>query len=221
MQEMKIVKTIGRADTNDVVIIKQDISQQHCRISFDGVDRFFVEDLDSTNLTYVNNQPVQQGLFTVNDEVRLSKDTILDLRKIFGLNPLVAAVKNNPKDFTIEFAALKKVFDDYNRRRKKMRLSAKLQRAGLAVAAPLTWVFLPAGTKANLQGDYILMSGLFVAAGTLLIGHEESIKQFESNYHISWACPGCKRHLGSYGWEYWHTIGSHECGAIYSTTKLK
>jgi len=47
--------TIGRAVTNDVVVEDVYLSGTHARFSHDDGD-FFVEDLDSTNGTYVNQR---------------------------------------------------------------------------------------------------------------------------------------------------------------------
>jgi len=49
--------TIGRSANNDIVLQDEAVSSQHCYISRRG-DRFFLHDLNSTNGTTLNLQPV-------------------------------------------------------------------------------------------------------------------------------------------------------------------
>ena len=218
---MSITKTFGRNDTNDVVISKLDIGGNHAKITYDGKENFYVEDLDSLNCTYVNGQPVQTATITLNDQVRLSKDTILNLKKIFGLDSDIPEVKKNPKDFTKEFEALQKVFEDYEIKKKKVVRNSQLQRAGISLSAPLIWVLLPGDVKANWQGNYILLSGLFVAAGNIFIGNNTEQTELFKNFQMSYVCPFCFSSLGSFSWEYWERKGNcPTCQVIYSKNKL-
>jgi pSer/pThr/pTyr-binding forkhead associated (FHA) protein len=49
--------TIGRAANNDIIVQDEAVSSQHCYISKRG-DRFFLHDLNSTNGTTLNSQPL-------------------------------------------------------------------------------------------------------------------------------------------------------------------
>lgn len=72
--------TIGRADRCHVVLDDTYVSQVHARI-FNKGDTYMIEDLGSTNGTYLNRRkvtapvPVQRG-----DRVKIGK-TVLELRK--------------------------------------------------------------------------------------------------------------------------------------------
>lgn len=52
--------SIGRAAANDVHIPEKRVSRQHARLSCDE-GRFHIHDLDSTNGTSVNSQPIRAG----------------------------------------------------------------------------------------------------------------------------------------------------------------
>ncbi len=54
---------IGRSTQCDIQIDQESVSRNHCRVRFDG-SQFLVRDLESTNGTYVNDDPVE-------DEARL------------------------------------------------------------------------------------------------------------------------------------------------------
>src|SRR5688572_31788779 len=51
--------TIGRVQGNDVVLPKGNVSKRHCRI-FSQAGRFSVEDLKSTNGTYINGRKIAE-----------------------------------------------------------------------------------------------------------------------------------------------------------------
>ena len=59
------VITIGRESSNDVVLIDPEASRKHAQISFQA-GRYVVEDLDSTNGTFVNGRRIQTAT-TLND----------------------------------------------------------------------------------------------------------------------------------------------------------
>ena len=50
---------IGRVAGNDIVLPKGNVSKRHCRIWVEG-GRFMVEDLKSTNGTYVNGRKIAE-----------------------------------------------------------------------------------------------------------------------------------------------------------------
>src|SRR6185295_4337160 len=51
--------TIGRVQGNDLVLPKGNVSKRHCRIMVQG-SRFSVEDLKSTNGTYINGRKIAE-----------------------------------------------------------------------------------------------------------------------------------------------------------------
>ncbi len=59
--ELRRTIKIGRDEKNDIVIRDdQLVSRRHAVIEQDG-DKLFLQDKDSTNGTYVNNNPVPKG----------------------------------------------------------------------------------------------------------------------------------------------------------------
>lgn len=68
--------TIGRNSSNDVVIIDSFVSGTHCSITLDDKGKFFLQDLGSSNGTFVNGQRIQQAWLGDNDEVRIGETPI-------------------------------------------------------------------------------------------------------------------------------------------------
>lgn len=68
--------TVGRKADNDIVIDNPAVSGHHCKISVQG-GTYFVEDLESTNGTYVNEKRIQKSGLHHNDVVGLAKHALV------------------------------------------------------------------------------------------------------------------------------------------------
>ena len=67
---------VGRKPDNDIVIDNPAISGHHCRLSKQG-GTWFVEDLDSTNGTFVNEKRIKKSGLKHNDIVGLAKHALV------------------------------------------------------------------------------------------------------------------------------------------------
>src|SRR5579859_6241192 len=77
--------SVGRKSDNDIVVDNPAISGHHCRIMKEGAS-FFVEDLESTNGTYVNEKRVQKAPLRHNDVIGIAKHAL-----VFVAEPAAAA----------------------------------------------------------------------------------------------------------------------------------
>lgn len=68
--------TIGRTPGNDVVVDNLAVSGHHAKIYFE-TDKFVLEDLNSLNGTFVNNQRVRKSYLKNGDEILIGKHTLL------------------------------------------------------------------------------------------------------------------------------------------------
>ena len=69
--------TVGRASENDVCIRDQSVSQRHARIVLTPAGVVFVEDLGSTNGTYVNGGKVARQVLCDGDRVHIGPNHML------------------------------------------------------------------------------------------------------------------------------------------------
>jgi pSer/pThr/pTyr-binding forkhead associated (FHA) protein len=65
------IKTIGRAAWADFVVDAKLISRLHCRLTAGADGRLEVEDLGSTNGTFVNGARITRGRLAVGDRLRV------------------------------------------------------------------------------------------------------------------------------------------------------
>lgn len=63
---------IGRGRKADLALAEATISRAHAALGFDG-ERFFVEDLGSTNGTLVNGSRVKRQTLKSDDEIQMGK----------------------------------------------------------------------------------------------------------------------------------------------------
>ena len=67
--------TIGRNPSSDIHIDNLGVSKQHAKIiKQDGT--YIVEDLNSTNGTYINNKRVARAVLNNNDEIHIGKHSL-------------------------------------------------------------------------------------------------------------------------------------------------
>ena len=67
---------IGRDADNDIAVASEFISRHHAQINFFG-DCYWVQDLNSTNGTFVNGKRVRKQALKDNDEVRVGRHRLL------------------------------------------------------------------------------------------------------------------------------------------------
>jgi pSer/pThr/pTyr-binding forkhead associated (FHA) protein len=63
---------IGRNPTTDITLLDEGISREHALILYDGeLDRYTIEDLQSTNGTKVNGKRVRSATLSHGDEIEI------------------------------------------------------------------------------------------------------------------------------------------------------
>lgn len=217
--------TIGRDATNDKVFPLGDISGQHARITLLSDGMYKVEDLGSTNGTYVNGYRVKVSIVSEDDQVRLSEKLIIDLPVLFGLKEeeKQEQKKENPKDYTKEFAKLEKVYTNYKSQRKKILIINQRKQ----VVARIGFMSVPLIIQ-MITGHYALSGASILLAGAaqLFTGnmkHLDKIEALDNDFKIRYVCPdeNCKQFLSHNSWVVWHTTGQcPRCKAIYNKNRL-
>src|ERR1700742_377322 len=66
-------KTVGRAVRSDFILDAALVSRVHCRLVASDAGELEVEDLDSTNGTFVNDQRVQRATLSSGDRLRIGR----------------------------------------------------------------------------------------------------------------------------------------------------
>jgi len=85
--------TIGRRSTNDVCIPNLSVSGRHARIAFSKGEAW-IEDLNSTNGTYINNRLISRQILNNDDELVIGKTRV----RFFDSNNQQTAIQAEPAD---------------------------------------------------------------------------------------------------------------------------
>jgi pSer/pThr/pTyr-binding forkhead associated (FHA) protein len=75
--------TIGRNAENDIQIDNVAVSGEHARI-IKGPDHYFIEDLNSLNGTFVNQEKITKRVLEENDAITICKHTLVVAFKKYG-----------------------------------------------------------------------------------------------------------------------------------------
>ncbi len=67
------VKTIGRSTTADFIVDAGMVSRFHCRVTATAAGEIEIDDLDSTNGTFVNDRRIQRSALVAGDRVRVGR----------------------------------------------------------------------------------------------------------------------------------------------------
>ena len=67
------IKTIGRSTTADFIVDAGMVSRFHCRLTATRDEQVEIQDLESTNGTFVNDRRVQRGVVAPGDRVRVGR----------------------------------------------------------------------------------------------------------------------------------------------------
>lgn len=96
---MKNEVTIGRDINNEIVINDAEVSRKHCRLKLYG-EGFIIEDLGSTNGTWVNEQRISgQHQLRTGEMIRLGDNITLTYEMVgFDADATVASAQGIPSD---------------------------------------------------------------------------------------------------------------------------
>ena len=196
---------IGKAEDNDYIADDVYVSRYHAKLERDENGNLFIEDLNSTNGTFVNGNRVMRKKISSTDQVKLGSQYILNVTEALKFD----------NDYSDEFADLKLVYDDYIKEKIriqssnqfKTRLFQSLPFAVIGVAG-LMLSFIGKGNTGN-KGIIIIGGLLAICAPTVGIyfGARQSAKipellqNLANKFKIDYVCPKCGTFLGEVPWE--------------------
>jgi pSer/pThr/pTyr-binding forkhead associated (FHA) protein len=230
--------TVGRAADNNFIIEQLAISGHHAVITMHDSENFSIEDLGSTNGTYVNGNKVKSARITVHDKVKLGNVEI-SLLKVFGLetDPNKSAIKNIvnpnlaginptvkqkiPNDFREEFAKLRELHNQYTAKRQAIakKYNMKMIQVRILISVLLGLASFGIMTALNEKSPlrYVispLVMGVTMGV-SMMAGNnpkkEEELKALKIELYKNYVCPNpkCKMQLGEKEWELWAL--NHTC----------
>ena len=197
----KKIHTIGRAADNSVVSEFEDVSEHHARILVVGRE-MILEDLNSTNGTFVNGSRIRKAVLKPTDQVSVALHP-LNIRPIFA--KLLSDSEFN--DYTEEFNALKTVYDEYEEEKEKIIKESQRKtsiKKFLIMSLPvILFAFFFFGKK-YYYPIYMALNSVLTAFALFLANDkkkDEKLKQAKIEFTKKYRCPRCKTYQLSKEWE--------------------
>lgn len=211
---------VGKKGDQKITITDSTVSRKHCKLTEQSDGTFVLEDLESTNGTYVNGQRIIKTVVSRSDTITLGKlDVTVD--SLVGLKP------KPEKDYTQEFKKLKSVYDNYHN--ELLRLEKAERKKNFYRSLPPTISTIVFALTLLMDGNaaFVIRAIMGVISVGFIIWatvtayrsnqktpeeRQKLLKQFQIDY----VCPKCKRYLGDIAYENLKNMGSHDiCKCVW------
>ena len=193
---------LGKATDNEVVADHPHVSRHHARLTRDQERRLLLEDLGSTNGTFVNDAQVLRKYVVPTDRVRLGDAS----------EWLVSEILKYNNDYSAEFELLKRVYDDYVDAKVKIQ-SANQFKTRLLQSLPFAIpgiVGVIVGFLGKGSMTWFSISLLITVCAPMIgiyLGAKQSartpaqLQALANQFKIDYVCPKCGTFLGEVPWE--------------------
>ena len=193
--------TIGKANDNEYVVNDPSVSRHHARLTYEEEGHWILEDLGSTNGTFVNGIQIARKQVTSKDVIKLGDSYVLNLAEVLKAN----------NDYSEEFAALKQVYDNYIQAKIKTHSSNQFKTRllqSLPFALPGIIGVLIGFSGKGSPALFAISLFITICAPTVGIywGAKQSAKipkllqDLTNQFKIDYVCPKCGTFLGEIPW---------------------
>jgi pSer/pThr/pTyr-binding forkhead associated (FHA) protein len=195
----------------EYVVTDAYVGRRHARLIRED-DGLYIEDLDSTNGTFVNGKSIKRKKISASDKIVLGKSYILDLADAAKSLPMSDA------EFTQAFVRLKNVYATYTE--KQLDIITRVQSPmiprllgtlpGLLIAGSM---MIPSESMQQMGATrmYIMIGGVVISlVGGLLSDNimtkknrekQKALKELNEQFSIDYSCPNCQNSFGNRPWE--------------------
>lgn len=193
---------IGKAEDNDFIVNDPHVSRHHACLIREDHGCWLLEDLGSTNGTFVNDSQIVKKRVTPTDKIVLGTVYVLNLSEVSKYN----------NDYSEEFAALKDIYNNYVQAKVKIQ-SANQFKTRLFQSLPFALPgiigvvigFLGKGSP-ELFGLSLFITICAPTVGIFLGAKQASktpqqLQDIANQFKIDYVCPKCGTFLGEIPWE--------------------
>lgn len=193
---------IGSNENSDWVISKPQVSGNHAKIYRGSGNSLMIEDLDSTNGTFVNGRRIKRAEVT-----RQAKIVIADIP--IDLKDIEHQLKRKSNDFSDEFTILEPVWNNFKKdvQQLKKKRSYKMLKIRVIVSLiPIIILILVMDQIESFALRYALFGispVIFMVFSFFQENNPKSTEEYETlqeNFLKTYICPKCKSSLGATPW---------------------
>lgn len=193
--------TIGKSSDNDCVVNDLSVSRHHARLIREQ-DCWYLEDLNSSNGTYINDVQILKKKVSTTDKIRFGATYETDLESLL----------KSQNDYSEEFNALKQVYDDYVREKVRIQSSNQFktrlfQSLPFALLGIIGMVVGFVGKSSSVWMMFSLLLAVLAPVIGVYLGARQSAKipqqlqDLTNQFKIDYVCPKCGTFLGDIPWE--------------------
>ena len=217
--------TIGREPDNMIQINKPDISGHHVRITRTDVNSFFIEDLGSANHTFVDDMPVRKVTICLDEKLRLSKDTFIDLKELFNIKVTeVIGLGDSSEGNSIyidKFLKLKTLWEETERQKKRIKKKHQQKTALFRLGIMLAIIVIALPFYSMLKHAFIVVT---ISAGAIAsvfnpVAESDELRTLVERFYRNYVCPHCNVKLGQWSWDYYADVD--ECPNVNCKKSFK
>lgn len=205
---------VGREGNQPFTIDNTGVSRHHVKLTDCGNGTFIIEDLSSSNGTFVNDQKIIKKTIALTDKVRLGPTYILNLGQVFKTNRKNPGLSTEQAQrLRIQITRLRQVRERYEQGNIALKREAAASRvkrtipplivtAGLLICT----IFVKGETANILRLAFGIISLLLIGYTTFRYyqtqtNTPEKLEALKKQYQIDYVCPNCGAYLGDLPFE--------------------
>ena len=193
---------VGKNGEQKITITDPSVSRRHCKLTEQPDGTFLLEDLNSTNGTFVNGAKIIRTIVRRDTSIKLGTFTVT-------VDTLVGP---KPQDYTQGFIRLKAVYEDYHTALLNLEKSDRMKNFYRSLPPTISAIVFAMTLFMNGDSAIIVRSVMGVITICIIIwatwvsykSNKKSPEQRQrllKQFQIDYVCPKCKRYLGDIPFE--------------------
>ncbi len=213
------VKFIGKGTDCQIRFTQSQVSTKHAKVTLTGYNTAILEDLNSTNGTFVDGLRIGKANITPQSRIVIANLPV-SWEQLFpsaqpNPNPNPTISPEEQARVKADFQQLQVVYENYKIQQVKINTSVTRKRGIVTVVAALLPGILILGYNLLMSQELnpmIIVSGVgiggvFGGAISSQITATEQIQQLTDDFNEQYACPKCRRSFGNRPWKVINNVG--------------
>lgn len=202
---------VGRHGNQPFAITDKSVSGKHLKVTTLGDGKVQIEDLGSTNGTFVGGQRIIKKVVTPDTIVTLGSSYQLRISDVIGKQtPVGGSAPKGPAVETVDISHLKKVWEDYDEKKKAILKDNATKQFDRMLPMMILGLIGVAISFLGFLGPYrfIITAITLVVAAVLTARARNSqsdvnvkLVELDDQLKIDYICPKCKNFLGAIPYE--------------------